>query len=168
MTKDALKTIAAAILEPATSCKCKLLVEQDGNHFAVVAMPSPADMPRLIGTSGKNFAAVRGILEFIGYQNQVRIRYFVREPYDQTDTPKKPTKPFDPEAIRAMAKRILGAAKLPTEVLMIYREDWWILSPAAELPSNFAGPFGRWVDVCSKSQGGLVAVEAQNDKSLSA
>lgn len=162
MTKDDLKKAVCAILEPVLTSRCAVGIDIDGHLYAVVVRPSAQDVPRLIGRGGDNFQAVRKILEHVGERHGVSIRYFVSDP-PANRAPAAPTPPdanFDPEPIRSVAKTILQLAKYEAAVVAVQREGRHIIAPAAALPYTFAQALDRWLNVCAKSQGGAVSLDA--------
>lgn len=163
MTKDDLKRAVNTLLDPVTTCRFSVLVDQDGHLFAVVVRPAPKDVARLIGSGGANFQAMKKMLEHAGDKHDAKVRYYVKDP-DPGTQPARSAEPgkFDPEPVRAAAKAILGLAGYSTNVLCIEREGRHIITPADPLPYIFTQALDRWLSVCAKSLGGTVSLDADS------
>jgi len=155
----ALKTIIAPVCTQPEALVIR--VSEESRFFGVMVQPSPADMPRIIGSGGANFQALKGILNEAGEAHGLHIRLFVKDadPDRTTRAPRVVVADSDwqPETAANACKAALALCKLPPGVRIVRQDNGRpriVIEPP--LPMQLGTGLSRWVHVIARSQGGHV------------
>lgn len=163
MTATILTTALRTMISPVCTEPDSLVIRVvDEDHFVgVQVQPAPADMPRLIGSGGANFNALKGILNVAAAAHGRHIRFFVKESDPDRTTKVRPVTVADsnwqPESAVNACKTALALCKLPPGVRVVRQEGGRpriVVEPP--LPMQLGNGLSRWIHVIARSQGGHV------------
>lgn len=159
-------SIAAAvrrIIAPALSGECRIEVTGDASATFIVVHPLKCDAPKFIGKAGKNFAALKAIIEYAAPDRQTW-RFVVGDsvPSGPAESTPADREHWRPDAVQAALTAYLELIGEPTAVKAERRPDneWMFMTAAAEsMPEPVYSSLSWWITVMSLSTGGYASLE---------
>lgn len=158
-----LKSLISRIIKPATTAECGIEITEDGDTTFIVLHPAQADVAKFIGKGGKNFAALKTIMEYAAPEDRVfRFALFERKDGGRSGSAVTDRARWKPDAVVDALNAYLELIGEPTGVKPERKtgEEWVLITSAAEsMPESVYDCLSWWVTVMSLSTGGYAALE---------